>query len=396
MFKDKKITSKAFHIILILLFAITSTSVKFVNAEEIVISGNASGSASEVNLSSTSETSVSQTNDANIQNNVNLDSNTGENTASANTGGSVNVETGNSNTQLNIENSVNSSVVETECCMQETNIEIINNGSDSQNKVNFDSSSSTNVSVNQIAYVSNNIAGFANTGENTANYNTGDVSVSTGDIKVAGGVINGPINVSSVKAPLGSEGANVNIFQNGSNSYNYINLLLDRNTFVNKNFEANILNNLAWNLNTGGNHVYSTNGDVNITTGDILFDLLLKNGPINIGGVWLPCCIFDPGDKENEEPEEPNDDQEDQEEENGDDQGTEDEEKEDESEGEDGNGVGGVILAAPATSEILGLSDTSSEAARSLFFWAGVIMMALGVNFIGKELLNEKHFETAS
>jgi hypothetical protein len=375
--KDRRIL----HVLSVLLVLSYAFVGKAVFAEEIVISGNGDQSASEVNLSSNSEVTVDQSNEADIQNNVNLDSNTGANTASSNTGDSVDITTGGSDTQLNIENSANSSVVDSECCGEETSVNISNNGSASENQVNVDSSSTTNVSVNQTAHVSNNITGYANTGGNSADSNNGNVSISSGNIKVAGGVVNGPINLSSIKVPQGSDGANINVSGNGDNSHNYVLLSLNNHNQVETNFEANILNNLVWNLNTGGNHADSNNGDVSITTGDILFDFFIKNGPINIGGVEISCCVYDPGDKD--EPGNGGD-------EDGD--GGEDENGQDED-GEDGDGDDGEILAEAASTgglQILGLSDTSSPEARALFFWLGLIFMAAGVSVLGKEFDKNK------
>ena len=60
-------------------------------------------------------------------------------------------------------------------------------------------------------------------------------------------------------------------------------------------FEASASSNLSTFFENQAN---DNNGDVSINTGDIVFDLNIKNGPINFGSVVIKgCCdIYDPGD----------------------------------------------------------------------------------------------------
>ena len=356
-------------------------------ALEIVVSDNGSGSESEVQLTQDTETNVTQTNEANVANDVDVSANTGDNEASDNTGGNVAIETGDVTENISVDNSVNSSVVETGCCPQEVTATISGNGADSENEIDLEIENETQISINQLAYITNNIQGTANTGGNTANDNTGgNVSIETGSIHIAGGIQNGPINSASVSGGTGGGDISAKIWGNGADSDNSIDADLDFDSDIFLNFKSDIDNFVNWDLNTGENQANGNNGNVSILTGDIFFDFLIKNGPINFGFVSWGCCdIFDPGEPPaDDEPngEEPPDDPGDENgEENGEDENGED---------EDENGEEGELLAEAAAIEaggpgIAGLSDTGSEQAQAIFFWMGILMMVMGAQLIGRE-----------
>ncbi|HSX57960.1 MAG TPA: CHRD domain-containing protein [Candidatus Saccharimonadales bacterium] len=77
----------------------------------VVISGNGADSNNRVNFTSRNTTTIRQTNNADISNNIHVISNTGGNTANKNTGGDVSIRTGNSNVDVNVSNRANSNVV---------------------------------------------------------------------------------------------------------------------------------------------------------------------------------------------------------------------------------------------------------------------------------------------
>ena len=351
-------------------------------ALEIVVTDNGSGSESEVQLTQETETNVTQTNEANVANDVNVSANTGDNETSDNTGGNVAVATGNVTENIAVDNSVNSSVVESECCPQDLSAAISGNGADSDNDIDLTVENSTNISVNQIAYITNNIQGTANTGGNSANDNTGgNVSIETGSIHIAGGIQNGPINSASVSGGSGGGDISAKIFGNGANSENEIEASFDFDSDIFLYFESNIDNFVNWDLNTGENEASGNNGNVKILTGDIFFDFFIKNGPINFGGVAWGCCdIFDPGEPpaDEEPPDDPGD-------ENGGNNG-EDEDNGEEN-GEDEEEDEGELLAEAAAIEaggpgIIGLSDTSSDSAQILFFYLGLAMIVSGARIL--------------
>jgi len=368
---------------LLLVFGQGPTMVK---ALEIVVTDNGSGSESEVQLTQETQTNVTQTNEANVANDVNVSANTGDNEASDNTGGNVAIETGDVTENIAVDNSVNSSVVETECCPQDLTVLISGNGADSENEIDLEIENETQIYINQIAYITNNIQGTANTGGNTANDNTGgNVLIETGSIYIAGGIQNGPINSASVTGGSGGGDISAKIWGNGADSVNSIGADLDFNSDIFLNFKSDIDNFVNWDLNTGGNEINGNNGNVKILTGDIFFDFLIKNGPINFGGVDWGCCdIFDPGEPPGDE--DPNDEEppDDPGDENGEDNG-EDENGEDEDDDEDGELLAEAAAIEAGGPGIAGLSDTGSDLAQLIFFWMGILMIVMGAQLIGRE-----------
>lgn len=267
-------------------------------AGEIVISGNGDQSVSSADVNIQNEQTVVQSNEANIENNVDINANTGGNELNGNSGdGSI--ETGNINITEEIENNVNESSVDAGCCEmdEETSLVISGNASDSQNNISSDLNSLTNVYVNQIANITNNISGFANSGGNSANNNNGNVSIDTGNITVHELIKNSGINVTDVEATIAQINLIAKILNNGANSENEIYADFNNNLETIIENIANIENNSFWNLVTGENEANGNLGDVSITTGDILFISKIINEDINKSKVKVKCgCPEEDGD----------------------------------------------------------------------------------------------------
>lgn len=271
-------------------------------AEEVTISGNGADSVSQVTSTSTQQATVTQSNTADITNNVTIDANTGNNTASNNTGGDTAITTGDVSTSTGVSNSGNLSVanVSGACDCPITSSAIISgNGANSANTINNFNSNLTNVSVSNLANVTNNLTTNANTGRNSANNNTGgSVSIFTGNIFADTSLMNGPFNISKVRV---SQGRNVDrllkIAGNGVSSVNTINNVEIENVSISVNNIANFINNILHNLNTGGNSANNNNGDVAIKTGDIWSEIKVKN-LANISEVIVDCgCKPKPGEE---------------------------------------------------------------------------------------------------
>lgn len=264
-----------------------------VYADEYEVSGNGSGSTNEVNISSNSQTNVEQSNQAEVTNNLESTANTGENTASSNTGGDTTITTGDVSQAVGVENNTNASVANIECCPSgENNLAVSGNGADSTSNIGYTSSSQTSVNINQKSNIINDILGNANTGNNSTDNNTGgNTSIETGNISVKAEIGNST-NFAFVTAPSdpGGKGINVKIFGNGSGSTNSILLNLNSSTDININNDATISNFLLWQANTGGNTAKgNTGGDVSIKTGNIVLDIILWN-KANISIAKVPCC----------------------------------------------------------------------------------------------------------
>lgn len=277
-------------------------SVRPIFAQEMVISGNGSGADSQVLITSDSQTTVEQSNQANITNDVNVAADTGNNSASSNTATDTSINTGNINSDTSIQNSVNTSVVSLDCCPNQSdlNVNISDNGTNSQNLVDLNLSNNTSIDVNQYAYINNTVNGDANTGLNSANDNSGgDVSIKTGNINVSDDIRNHQINNTYVSAGAGGTDLNVKISGNGSDSNNLVALSLSNNLLINVQNISDILNSSNWFLNTGGNSANgNSGGSVAIITGDINVNTKITNDGINSNEVIVACCdtIFDPGD----------------------------------------------------------------------------------------------------
>ena len=376
---------KKFFLKLLTLFSVINlVFAPSVLALELNISGNGDGSESSASTVIETTTTVIQENNLNIDNNLSTDANTGGNSVSGNTNSDINIETGDITQSVTVENNGNFSSVDIPCCQESSEIEVVNNGSDSINSINLTQSNSTNVIVSQNVNISNTINGYANTGDNSSNNNTqGSVLISSGNIKVSGGIMNGPLNLSSITAGTGGFGILASINQNGANSDSKIYADFNNETNIFQLFHADIGNFVNWRLNTGGNEASENTGsDIDIKTGGIEFDFFIRN-LLNIGKVDLGCCVFDPGDPAiEEEPAEEDVEQDEEDEEDGD------------NDNDDDGGDGEILPSAAATEAggpgIAGLSDTSSGQAQTIIFFAGLLLITLGIRFLGQHFASEK------
>ncbi|MBP9717004.1 MAG: hypothetical protein KBD51_03635 [Candidatus Levybacteria bacterium] len=265
-------------------------------ADEISVSGNGEGSTNNVNISQSNNNTTTQENTAEINNNVEVNANTGNNTASENNGEEVNITTGDVDVDTTIINTgINQSYAENDCCQGDLAMNITGNSSGSNNGINYSSNVNNSVSVNNNANISNNVNGYANTGYNSANKNSGDVSINTGSIKVVDTIKNNSINIHEVHTSNGTPGdVSIKIADNGADSDNNIAFVNDSSVQIDVNNSANIVNNSSWELNTGGNEANKNSGDVEITTGDILLATTIENTNINVGLVDVDCCNENP------------------------------------------------------------------------------------------------------
>jgi hypothetical protein len=162
------------------------------SSTDVTISGNGSSSDNTINLSSNKDNSVFQENEADIRNDVDSYSNTGENNASRNTGGEtggdVTVLTGNSRADVILRTDANANIVQSLTSVGnggsgQTNIEIVGNGSGSDNRARVTRNQSATVVQENEADVRNDVDTYANTGRNRANDNTNqDVLIDTGSV----------------------------------------------------------------------------------------------------------------------------------------------------------------------------------------------------------------------
>src|SRR3990172_256461 len=229
----------------------------------LIISGNGSSSdnTADVNLNST--TTVVQSNEADIDNDVHVNADTGGNSADDNTGGEVDLETG-----------------------------------DITNKVELDKKSTTELFQNNEADVDNDVHVYADTGDNSADDNTGgSVTLKTGDIDVKSIEITNALNSNSARVGGGGGGAgdlSAWIIGNGSNSDNDIDLDLDRSVTLVQSNEADVENKVKVYADTGDNSADdNTGGEIDVETGDIDVKVALDTWA-NFNWAEVDCpCLFD-------------------------------------------------------------------------------------------------------
>lgn len=262
-----------------------------VYAQEFSISGNGDGSASEISYKAEQNTPIVQSNDAQINNDIEADSTTGENEAN-NNNGEVQIQTGDATEEVAVLNSGNNSTAQVGCCPddQPSSASIEDNGSDSENSIDISDNSKNTVIIDNNLELKNNVSVNANTGDNEANNNDGDVFIQTGQINLLAAVLNQNLNTASVNVGNQNKSFNYTISNNGSGSTNSIN---ENNNSNNEYYITNNLaltNNINSSANTGGNKANKNNGKVFISTGNIYLDIILSNRDINVSKIVENCC----------------------------------------------------------------------------------------------------------
>lgn len=289
--------------------------------------GNGSYSTNTLSVDEKTINDTFQNNDATVGNSLVLSADSGNNTASRNTGGDSNITTGDANVSANVLTFANNNIAgnviigtvniygdligdiiltEEELARYgvTNNASNSGNGSHSQNTASIDQTTNNNTFQNNDANITNSIVYDAQTGNNTASGNTGgNSSITTGDTNVLANVLNiANTNVAGgnmwlvivnqagkwvgklMGAPEGSMFAGSSEFEfeidengevtasnngNGSGSTNTASASQEKNNNTTQNNTADIHNTLDLSANTGGNETSNnTGGDSKIKTGD--------------------------------------------------------------------------------------------------------------------------------
>jgi hypothetical protein len=258
----------------------------------VEVSGNGNNSQNVTNVTVQEETVINQTNQSNITNDVSVNTNTGSNNASANTGQETQIATGDSNTNLDIQNQANLSAVNLSGCDQcqnNVNIQIGGNGESSQNSINANITNQTEINVLNDAEITNKVNINGNTGLNEASKNNGDVAIKTGDISVRGSLENRANYSEIIVDPWSGQKVIVINSSNGANSVNDLNISILQSLNITKIDREVIENLIDIILNTGGNIASDNNGSVSIETGDIDVDFSVVND-VNKDYIKIECC----------------------------------------------------------------------------------------------------------
>jgi len=328
---------------------VASNEPSFSDSGDVTIAntGNGSNSDNDATISLEDNALLVQDNDANIQNDLEVDVNTGNNSASKNVGGNNTIDTGNATAVGTIVNSVNTNVAgamvsefnvtddhvgdivldyEANCVSGcgGSDISLLNkdNGSESENLIDADLASNSVTFQSNEADVVNDLVLVANTGNNTADNNTGgNNSIDTGNATVNGNVINmlnnniagnvvyGVVNIFGEligdiivpeKYAKAYDAGDISIgnVSNGSGSENTGELYLVDNQDYTQVNDADIINNLVIDANTGGNTTSSnTSGNNSIDTGNVDVNASILNIANNniVGGDWWIVLVNEAG-----------------------------------------------------------------------------------------------------
>lgn len=273
----------------------------------VTVSGNGSGSQNNATLSHGNTTEVFQTNDARINNMITTTGRTGNNDANRNTGGTVSVASGNADSTVSVRNAANANIAtvgggaSSGTGRGTTTVDIVGNGSGSNNTINLRNDSSMRLIQSNGANITNDITTRGATGSNRANDNTGgNVTVTSGgavsDVMVD---TMANFNGADISNCLCTSDVTAKISGNGSRSRSLLTAALDGNTAFFQTGDANVNNMFDTIGRTGGSSARRNTGDAGIA------DFRLTSGNANsmtkvhtmsnmnmIGNVHIPTLHF--------------------------------------------------------------------------------------------------------
>ncbi|MCL5438800.1 MAG: hypothetical protein M1268_02325 [Patescibacteria group bacterium] len=242
----------------------------------VEIKKNGTESDNTVNLDKNNVTTVFQTNNADVNNDVNVDAKTGNNSAEDNTGGDVKITSGNAKVNTSLSTMANANFAKVGNGLGkggDLSLGIISNGEESDNTIDLTHSSAVVVSQDNSAYVDNNVNVDAKTGNNEADDNTGGaVEIKSGNADVTAKVDN-KVNFNAADIDCGGcllGKVNATIEGNGTDSDNTIDATLSSDGKIGDLqddgvFQANgaYLNNNLYDLDakTGNNEADDNTGN---------------------------------------------------------------------------------------------------------------------------------------
>lgn len=276
---------------------------------DVLIEGNGANSENEVELEVNDEggTGVFQSNKAEVENDVDAESETGGNEAEENTGGTVEITTGAADTSVKLSTSANANwatVGGGEGEGATLSMRILGNGANSENEIELEVERSLELVQDNYAEVENDVDAEAETGDNEVEENTGgEAIIDTGDADTEVTVDN-MVNFNWADADCGCLfDVSAKIADNGVDTENEIEAELEDELGV---FQGNctdkdgkpvedceVENDLDAESETGDNKAEEngggSQGDPSITTGDADTTVDVSNtGNSNMYGTELP------------------------------------------------------------------------------------------------------------
>jgi hypothetical protein len=266
----------------------------------LMLTGNGAFSANNVDVEMTHDTTVVQSNTADVSNYITADSSTGGNDASFNTGGDVTVWTGDASTSVEVNNLLNKNVASVGCCeLGDLDVLVSGNGAYADTSVGFTVDNSTELFQENDADVTNRVDAGSTTGANGTSFNTGgDTVVKTGtavtDVMLTTAA---NANTATVGGGTGSGSGDVSLrlFGNGAFSDNDVDVDLDRQTVLVQSNYADVYNRVDADAKTGWNDSgYNTGGETAILSGNagalVSVDNFLN---FNAADVDCDCLVSD-------------------------------------------------------------------------------------------------------
>lgn len=261
-------------------------------ASDVIIDNNGSSSVNTVNVSSATNTQISQGNKQTVTNSVDTETNTGNNHADGNTGGSTTIATGDSQNNASVVNSGNTNTAiatKVSGSTTPTSVAITDNGSDSLNTVNVHAGSSGSVSQTNDGHIANTGTTSSETGKNMSNGNVGDTSIQTGSSRVTQDLENKDININTATIPASAtQDLSLVVKNNGSNTENTITVTFPKEVNIFSSNELNLFNTLSCSENTGLNEANQNVGSAHIVTGFANCESVIKNEKLNISSIKFP------------------------------------------------------------------------------------------------------------
>lgn len=170
-------------------------------------------------------------------------------------------------------------------------IEIIDNGSDSDNASTLTEDIAANATQNNSLKLNNNIQINASTGENEALDNDGNVTIITGKVNSSIQVLNHNLNSSYLTASNPNPRLNSKILGNGTESTSGINESFAKSQEFLVNNHLSLNNNVKNYGSSGGNKASRNTGTIFISSGNVYLAAILSNGA-NFSNITQPCCLI--------------------------------------------------------------------------------------------------------
>jgi hypothetical protein len=247
----------------------------------IEISGNGDNTENEVEFEHENEVKVTQTNVANVLNDVKAEAKSGDNEANYNVGGDVEINAGKDTTDVPVNNTLNTNVAKVDaCCEGDVEAKIHGNGPDTDNEIELELENEVEIKQANQADVWNYIEAEAESGDNEAEGNVGGgVKITSGHAKSTVAVSNTANSNSAWVAGKGNGGKlSAIISENGPDSDNEIELELENEVELLQGNLANILNDVEAEADSGDNKAEeNVGGDVVIEAGDATVDVTVDN-----------------------------------------------------------------------------------------------------------------------